>query len=227
VQLIAGLRVKADHRTATTYGSPDTPLMVKAHSIWHPALLVYPHTLHFPATQHLLFSLGVSTKIEPRHEWQNSLPGMQNSTAFICTVVTAKLHAKCAYAYLPRPVVKKQSSDVGTQTNHLVYIKPSRATPSATRCWSRHLNGYRFGHLVCLLLGCVSSGMPISSVLYSQIVPHGGSLWLLMESLKYMTPFLLFQSRPFGNCTPSGPRSCMTHRANLHQSHHIIPEPAI
>ena len=52
---------------------------------------------------------------------------MQNSTAFICTVVTAKLHADCAYAHLPHSLVTKQSCDVGTQTNNLVHIQPSRA----------------------------------------------------------------------------------------------------
>ena len=68
VQFIAGLRVKADHRTATTQGSPDTALMVKAQSIWRPALLVHPHTLHYPAMQHLLFFLGSSIQllIEPK-----------------------------------------------------------------------------------------------------------------------------------------------------------------
>ena len=50
--------------------------------------------------------------------------------------------------------------------------------------------------------------MPFSSVLYSQMVPQGGLLSLLMESLKYMTPFLVFQSKPLGSCTPSGPNSC-------------------
>ena len=50
--------------------------------------------------------------------------------------------------------------------------------------------------------------MPFSSVLYSQMVPQGGLLSLLMESLKYMTPFLVFQSKPLGSCTPSGPSSC-------------------
>ncbi len=113
------------------------------------------------------------------------------------------------------------------RTNHPMHIQPSRAKPSATRCWSRRLNGSCFSHLVCSLLGCVSNGMPMSSVLYSHIVLHGGSLWLLMESLKYMTPFLSSQSSPLGSWTPSGPRSCITHRANLHKSHYIIPDPAV
>ncbi len=42
--------------------------------------------------------------------------------------MTAKLHATCASAYLPHSVVRKQSSDVTTQTNHLVHTQPSRAT---------------------------------------------------------------------------------------------------
>lgn len=133
VQLIASGRIKADHRTATTYGSPDTPLMVKAHAIWHPALLVLSHTLHFPAVQRLLVSVGCSVKLSivPDTHVAQLPAGAQNSTAFICTAENAKLHAKCEYAHLPRSVVKKQSSDARMQTNHLVHIQPNRATPSA------------------------------------------------------------------------------------------------
>lgn len=63
-------------------------------------------------------------------------------------------------------------------------------------------------HLACGPSGWVSMGMPSLSVLNSQMVPLGGSLSLLMESLKYMTPFLSFQSKPLGSCTPCGPNSC-------------------
>ncbi len=178
----------------------------------------------------MLVFVGCSIKllIEPKTHVAQCPAGIQNLTAFICTVRTAKLHAKYAYARLPNSVVKKQSSDVGTQKQITTCAHPAKqGRTSPTRCWSRRLRGSCFGHLVCLLLGCVSNGMPMSSVLYSQIVPHGGSLWLLMESLKYITPFLVFQSSPFGSCTPSGPRSCMTHKANLHQSHHIISKIAI
>ncbi len=60
-----------------------------------------------------------------------------------------------------------------------------------------------------------STGLASLSVLNSQMVPLGGSLSLLMESLKYMMPFLSFQSKPLGSCTPSGPNSC---RHTVHAS---------
>ena len=76
------------------------------------------------------------------------------------------------------------------------------------------------GHLVCGLLLLGSSGTPSLSILYSHMVPQGGSWSLLMESLKYITPFLLFQSNPFGICTPSGPKSCR--HINQESSAHIV-----
>ncbi len=57
--------------------------MVKAQSIWHPALLVEPHTLHFPAMEHLLFFVGSSIQllIELKTHVAQFPAGMQISTA--------------------------------------------------------------------------------------------------------------------------------------------------